>query len=424
MTGLWSDLGFGPADILIPQGIDMSRWSVVACDQFTSQPDYWARVEEYVGDAPSTLRVTLPEIYLDREDTDGRIESIHRTMSEYLAEDLFRCYPDSLIYVERRLADGLIRPGLVGAVDLEQYDYSADAQGLIRATEAVVPKRLPPRVAIRTGSSIELPHVLMLIDDPERTVLEPLAEAKDEMRMVYHFDLMERGGSIRGYLLNEEQKEQVAKALAVLADPDRFNARFGTKDLPPLLFAVGDGNHSLASAKQIYEASKGTPDEPFARRSLVEIGNLYDDSLVFDAINRVVFEVDPEDLLSSLTKYYPNAYFGLGEGHSFTYCYNGNEGMITVPDPAASLPVATLQDFLDHYTAEHGGRIDYIHGANVVRSLGGQPGNIGFILPSIEKESFFSTVVFDGRLPRKTFSMGQANDKRYYLEARRITADS
>ena len=422
MADLWSKLGFRPADILVPEGCDMSKWSVVACDQFTSQPDYWERVDAYVGDAPSTLHVTLPEIWLDRDDTGTRIENIHRTMDEYLHEDLFRCYPDALIYVERRLSDGLIRPGLIGAVDLEEYDYSENANGLIRATEAVVPKRLPPRVAIRMGSSIELPHVLMLIDDPEKTVLEPLAHAKNEMQMIYHFDLMERGGSIRGYLLTEKQKEQVACALAALADADRFNERFGTEGLSPLLFAVGDGNHSLAAAKEVYAIAKGTPDEPYARYSLVEFGNIFDDSLVFDAINRVVFDTDPGDLLRAMTAFYPGSYFGLGEGHTFGYCYEGHEGMITVPAPDTHLPIATLQHFLDHYTAEHGGRIDYIHGANVVRSLGKQRGNIGFILPSIDKEGFFSSVVFDGKLPRKTFSMGQANDKRYYLEAKRITA--
>ncbi|MBQ1516376.1 MAG: DUF1015 domain-containing protein [Lachnospiraceae bacterium] len=422
MTGLWSELGFRPADILIPAGCDMSKWSVVACDQFTSQPDYWDRVEEFVGDAPSTLRITLPEIRLDRPDTEERIEAIHRTMDEYLDRGLFTCYPDSLIYVERRLSDGLIRPGLVGAVDLEQYDYSEDAHGLVRATEAVVPKRLPPRIAVRRGSDLELPHVLMLIDDPEKTVLEPLAAEKGRMQMVYHFDLMERGGSIRGYLLPDDLKEKTARALAALADRKRFNEHFGTKDLDPLLFAVGDGNHSLASAKEVYKSVKGTPDEPFARFSLVEVGNLCDDSLVFDAINRVVFDVDPKALLRALTEVYPNAYYGLGEGHSFTYCLGGEEGMITIPDPEAELPIATLQNFLDHYTEEHGGRIDYIHGANVVRSLSLQSGTIGFILPSIDKESLFRTVVFEGKLPRKTFSMGQANDKRYYLEARRITA--
>ena len=420
MNGIWPELGIRPADILLPADCDMNRWSVVACDQYTSQPEYWERVREYVGSAPSTLNLTFPEVWIDSPDAAERIADIHRNMHRYQDEGIFRRIEDALIYVERQLSDGLVRRGLLGAVDLEQYDYSSDWKGLIRATEGVVPKRLPPRVAVRQGADLELPHVLMLIDDPLKTVIEPLADEKDQMKKLYDFDLMEHGGHIRGFLLTDAQKDRLSSALAALADPSAFNFRWGTEGEPPMLFAVGDGNHSLASAKQVYEASKGGPDEAFARFSLVEVGNVYDDSLIFESINRVVFGTDPQRLLKELLEYYPGAYYGVGEGHCFTYCCGREEGHITIPEPRAALPIGSLQIFLEDYLSEHAGQIDYIHGSNVVRSLGSRPGNIGFIVDPIDKESLFETVIFEGRLPRKTFSMGQANDKRYYLEARRI----
>ena len=206
MNGIWPELGIRPADILLPADCDMNRWSVVACDQYTSQPEYWERVREYVGSAPSTLNLTFPEVWLDSPDAAERIADIHRNMRLYQDEGIFRRIEDALIYVERQLSDGLVRRGLLGAVDLEQYDYSSDWKGLIRATEGVVPKRLPPRVAVRQGADLELPHVLMLIDDPLKTVIEPLADEKDQMKKLYDFDLMERGGHIRGWLLTEELK--------------------------------------------------------------------------------------------------------------------------------------------------------------------------------------------------------------------------
>ena len=284
MKERFEGLGFYPADILVPQNCDLSKWSVVACDQYTSQPEYWARVTQRVGKEPSALHLILPESCLEGPDVEQDIAEINLTMARYLKEGRFAAYPDSLFYVERRLDCGKVRRGLIGMVDLEQYDYEPGSDALIRATEGTVLSRIPPRVAVRKNAPIELPHIMLLTDDPGKTVIEPLAGATAEMESVYDFELMERGGRVTGWKLNETQAEQVANALTALADPAAFNARYGTKDLPVLLFAVGDGNHSLATAKECYERQKKlTPPEQWAnipaRFALVELVNLHDESL-------------------------------------------------------------------------------------------------------------------------------------------------
>ena len=426
MNELFKTLPFRPADILLPKDCEYSKWSVVACDQYTSQPEYWQRVEEYVGRSPSTLRLILPESCLEGPNVETDIMEINNTMSRYLREGRFTEHPDAVFYVERTLDNGKIRRGLIGMVDLEQYDYEPGAETPIRATEGTVLSRIPPRVAVRKNAPIELPHVMLLVDDPEKTVIEPLSGQTGSMDVRYDFDLMERGGHIKGWELIEEQKEQVAKALSALADPKKFNARYGTKDEPVLLFAVGDGNHSLATAKECYERQKRlTPPEHWdklpARFALVELDNLHDASLEFEPIHRVVFGVKPEELLEALLAYYPGAQKGAGAGHQLAYVYAGAQGTLSVPDPAAQLPVGTLQNFLDWYLAKHTGvRVDYIHGADVVQKLAAQPDTVGFLLPVMGKEELFPTVIRDGALPRKTFSMGEAHDKRFYLEARKI----
>ena len=285
--------------------------------------------------------------------------------------------------------------------------------------------RIPPRVAVRKNAPIELPHIMLLVDDPEKTVIEPLASETAGMETVYDFELMECGGHIVGRKLNEQQTEGVANALTALADPATFNTRYGTQNMPVLLFAVGDGNHSLATAKECYERQKKlTSPEQWeslpARYALVELVNLHDESLEFEPIHRVVFDVEPEHLLRDLISANPGAHYGQGEGHVLEYIYAGGEGCVTIPDPAAQLPVGTLQSFLDEYLSSHGGRVDYIHGADVTRTLSEQTGSIGFLLPAMGKEELFPTVIHDGVLPRKTFSMGEAHDKRFYLEARKI----
>ena len=427
MNDLFETLPFRPADILLPKDCEYSKWSVVACDQYTSQPEYWQRVEEYVGRSPSTLRLILPESCLEGPNVETDIMEINNTMSRYLREGRFVEHPNTLFYVERTLDNGKVRRGLMGMVDLEQYDYEPGSSAPIRATEGTVLSRIPPRVAVRKNAPVELPHVMLLVDDPDKTVIEPLADQTDSMQVLYDFDLMERGGHIKGWELTEDQQAQVARALGNLADPAKFNARYGTQEEAVMLFAVGDGNHSLATAKECYERQKRlTPPEHWAtlpaRYALVELDNLHDASLEFEPIHRLVFGVKPEELLSALVEYYPGAQRGdEAGGHKLAYVYGETQGMISVPHPAAQLPVGTLQNFLDWYLARHKGvRVDYIHGEDVARKLSAQPDTVGFLLPAMGKEELFPTVIRDGVLPRKTFSMGEAHDKRFYLEARKI----
>ncbi len=423
MLRQFDGLAFRPADILLPRDCEYRKWSVVACDQYTSQPDYWQRVEEYVGSAPSTLRLILPESCLDGPNVETDIMEVNNTMTRYLREDRFTTFPGSLIYVERRLDNLKVRRGLVGMVDLDQYDYEPGSRSAVRATEGTVLSRIPPRVAVRKNAPLELPHIMLLADDPQKTVIEPLAGRKDRMRKVYDFDLMERGGHIAGWLLDEDSMVQVAAALGKLADPAAFRAKYGSDNV--MVFAVGDGNHSLATAKECYERQKRlTPREQWdrlpARFALCELVNLHEPALEFEAIHRVLFGVEPEGVVEALCKAFPGAFRGEGEGHVLRYVHAGGQGAVTVPHPAAQMEVGTLQPFLDQYVKEQGGRIDYIHGADVARTLAARPGNLAFLLPAMGKDQLFPTVIHDGALPRKTFSMGEAHDKRFYLEARKI----
>ena len=338
MNDLFETLPFRPADILLPKDCEYSKWSVVACDQYTSQPEYWQRVEEYVGRAPSTLRLILPESCLEGPNVETDIMEINNTMSRYLREGRFVEHPDALFYVERTLDNGKVRRGLMGMVDLEQYDYEPGSSAPIRATEGTVLSRIPPRVAVRKNAPVELPHVMLLVDDPDKTVIEPLADQTDSMQVLYDFDLMERGGHIKGWELTEDQQAQVARALSALADPAKFNARYGTKDEAVMLFAVGDGNHSLATAKECYERQKRlTPPEHWAtlpaRYALVELDNLHDASLEFEPIHRLVFGVKPEELLSALVEYYPGAQRGDGAGPQAGLCVRGDPGDDLRPPP-------------------------------------------------------------------------------------------
>lgn len=331
MRDPFDGLAFRPADILLPQNCDYTKWSVVACDQYTSQPEYWQEVEELVGSAPSTLRLILPESCLDGPSVETDIMEVNNTMTRYLREERFCTLPASLIYVERRLDNLRLRRGLVGMVDLEQYDYEPGAEAQVRATEGTVMARIPPRVAVRKNAPLELPHVMLLADDPEKTVLEPLSARKDQMEKVYDFDLMERGGHIAGWRLDGESMALVAAALRKLADPAAFRARYGVEDKPVLLFAVGDGNHSLATAKECYERQKKlTPREQWdslpARYALCELVNLHDASLEFEPIHRVVFGVEPERVVEELLSALPGAYRGEGDGHVLRFSHAGGEG--------------------------------------------------------------------------------------------------
>lgn len=425
MNQKFEKLGFYPADILLPKDADMNKWAVVACDQFTSQPEYWEAVEQHVGDAPSTLRMILPEAKLNDPNVDEHIADINASMKRYLDEGVFKTCPDSLIYIERTQSDGKVRHGLIGMVDLDQYDFTPGSGALIRATEGTVLSRIPPRVKVRQDAPVELPHVMLLIDDPDRTVIEPLTAQSGKMESVYDFDLQQGGGHLTGWKLTDDQVDAVADALTALCSSEAMEKKYGMKDVSPLLFAVGDGNHSLATAKQCYEnLKKVTPESEWAtlpaRYALVEVVNNHDDALQFEPIHRVLFGVEPEKVMEAFKAFYPGAHEGDGEGHTIAYTYAGHSGTITVPDPKVQLAVGTLQAFIDAYLKEHGGEVDYIHGDEVTDELGSKPGNIGFRLPAMGKEQLFKTVMADGVLPRKTFSMGHAQDKRYYVEARKI----
>ncbi|MCI9262940.1 MAG: DUF1015 domain-containing protein [Oscillospiraceae bacterium] len=426
MSGNFEGLAFSGADILLPQSCDYDKWAVVACDQYTSQPEYWSRVERYVGSAPSALRLILPESCLDGPNVETDIMEINNTMTRYLREGRFRELPNSLVYVERRLRNGKVRRGLVGKVDLEQYDYEPGAETAVRATEGTVMSRIPPRVAVRKNAPIELPHAMLLCDDRSKTVIEPLESRKERMTLLYDFDLMEDSGHVAGWLLDEESQAMVGESLKALCGPEGFRARYGQGErVVPFQFAVGDGNHSLATAKECYERQKRLTDperwvDMPARYALCELVNLHDESLEFEPIHRVAFHVKGNDLLATLLKAFPGAHEGEGEGHVLRYVWAEGEGAVTVPHPVQHLPVGTLQGFLDAYIADHGGSVDYVHGAEVAAGLGRRSGNMAFLLEPMEKASLFPAVLRDGTLPRKTFSMGEAQDKRFYLEARKI----
>ena len=411
---------FKSADILLPDfnKTDAKKWAVVACDQFTSEPHYWESAAREVGNAPSTLGMILPEVYLAQ--TNERIPAINATMSEY-AQSVLYSHPDSMIYVERTQSDGSIRRGIVLAVDLEAYDFKRGADSLIRATEATVVERIPPRVAIRRDAPIELPHVMLLIDDPSRTVIEPLIGV--EGNIAYDTDLMLGGGHIKGRFITKAEQESVTEALNALITPEAMEARYGDSALAPLLFAVGDGNHSLATAKTIYESIKAelgeaAADHP-ARYALVEVVNLHDEAMRFEPIYRVIFGVEPSDVINSL-KTYVDGLDGRADAQSITYLSGEEEGVIDISRPVKTLPVATLQDFIDGYIKVHpAAEVDYIHGEGSVRSLI-RKDSIGFLFEGMGKDELFKTVIYDGALPRKTFSMGHAEDKRYYMECRKI----
>ena len=425
MNKKFEKLGFYPADILLPKEADMSKWAVVACDQFTSQPEYWQAVENYVGESPSALRLILPEAKLSLPDVEEEIIRINTSMEQYLRENIFQSFEQSMIYMERTQSDGKVRHGLIGMVDLEQYDFTPGSGALIRATEGTVLERIPPRVKVRQDAPIELPHVMLLIDDPAGTVIEPLANASGARTPVYDFTLQQGGGHLKGWKLMEQQIDAVADALAELCTVEEMERKYGLKDVAPLLFAVGDGNHSLATAKQCYEnLKKVTPESEWAalpaRYALVEVVNNHDEALQFEPIHRVLFGVEPEQVLSELKAFYPGTYEGRGEGHTIAYTYEGHRGFITIPQPKVQLAVGSLQAFIDDYLKNHRGEVDYIHGDDVTDELGSKPGNLGFKVPGMGKEQLFKTVMADGVLPRKTFSMGHAQDKRYYVEARKI----
>ena len=409
---------FLPADIMLPNVDDMRKWAVIACDQFTSDQAYWDRVRANAEGSPSTINLILPEAELGTEQEAAHTKVINETMAEYMKKDIFTTYPNTLLYIERTLENGSIRPGLMGMVDLDAYDYNAGATSAIRATERTVPERIPPRQRVRRDAPIELPHILMLCDDHKKELIEPIAAKKDSLRKVYDFDLMEDGGHINGWLVEGDDVKAFEDRLTA------YSASVGEKyeglNGVPMVFAVGDGNHSLATAKSCYEElkknnpGKDLSDHP-ARYALVELENIHDDAQVFEPIHRVVVNTDPEKLLKALE----DTYCAPG-GFEVKWFIGDKSGTVSLDKAKSQLAVGALQGFLDAYLKENKGDIDYIHDDDALISLAKQPNAIGFLLPAMEKSQLFRGVIADGVLPRKTFSMGHAREKRYYLEARKI----
>ncbi len=440
---------FDSFDVLLPR-TQADKWAVIACDQFTSEPEYWDGVKELVGDAPSAYHCILPEVELT-EASDDRYAGIRRSMSKYLDDGSLAGYPDGFVYVERTLEDGSVRQGLVGVIDLEAFDYHAGSVSLIRPTERTVEERIPARLRIRSNALIELSHVLLLCDDDEFSLIEPFAGEKSSLTCLYDFDLMQGGGHIAGWLVDGERAGRLRAAL------DSYYSRKAAEmaGTDPIYFAVGDGNHSLAAAKANYERLKalhaeseqtvgsGTvrPDDAAlarARYAMVELVNIRSESMVFEPIHRILTGVDTDDLLGFLRSGLGaeakeadcRTADGFGHGDSAavqdadTFCLGvctcEGEQTLEIPACRGDLPVMLIQNALDSYLGSHLGDIDYIHGADTVRHLACRPGAVGLLLPDIDKAGLFRWIAANGPLPRKTFSLGHAREKRYYLEARRL----
>lgn len=415
---MMKELCFSAADILLPdfETVDGGKWACIACDQFTSEPEYWEETERTVADAPSALRLVLPELYLGEGD-EARIASIHAAMDDY-EKNVLVAHENAMIYLRRLCPTGKVREGLIGKIDLEAYDYRRESVAPIRATEGTVLSRIPPRVRVRRGAALELPHVMLLVDDGEDKLFRTLAAQRDGMKTAYRFPLMQGGGEVEGYFLGEEQQKA---ALAILAS-------LHAKEKDPLAFAVGDGNHSLASAKAYYEELKASLGDAAkthpARYALVEVVNIHSEALVFEPIYRVVFGADRADLMREMGRF-ASARKGGGGRQVVTAVFQKDnqkcKEYFTFEDGAHSLTVGTLQMFLDEYVASHEGvEVDYIHDVASLEALAMKDGAVGFLFEGMEKSELFSAVDKDGSLPRKTFSMGSAREKRYYLEARRI----
>ncbi|HDP24229.1 MAG TPA: DUF1015 domain-containing protein [Deltaproteobacteria bacterium] len=432
--------------VLLPrQGTDLTRWSVIACDQYTSQPGYWDAVKRFVGEAPSTLNLILPESHLDSIDRGEMADRISATMASYQRDGLLVEQERGFVLVDRETPHARSRKGLIVSLDLEHYEYARGAKSLIRATEGTVLDRLPARIDIRRRAPLEVSHIMALIDDPDKTVIEPLFSR--ELEKLYDFDLMMNSGRLKGYAIRDSRTlAEIAHRITRLTDPTRYQEKYQTPDTDILLYAVGDGNHSLATAKLLWEELKAAASDKSAimrhpaRYPLVEIVNLHDEGLVFEPIHRVVFSVSPGKLLHDF------ASISREQGSPFTFvpssdplkdletvsrqknshcfpCISSEiSGIALVSNPTKKLDVATLQSFLDTFIENTpGARIDYIHGDDALRELTSQPMSMGFFLNALPKHEFFHTIIHDGEFPRKTFSLGTAEEKRFYLECRAIS---
>lgn len=436
----FAKLGVRLPEVQLPSaGTDYQKWAVVACDQYSSEHEYWESVAKLVGQAPSTLNLIFPECYLEDEDKAQRVQRIQASMKDYLAKGLLETHKPGFVLVERYTPfEKHPRKGLVIAVDLEAYQYGKGVTSAIRPTEGTIVERLPPRMDIRRGAPLELPHIMLLIDDPARTVIEPLYAKAASLPKLYDFKLMKDSGSIKGWHVSDAASlESMAAALEKLADQKAYQAKYGSPDV--LLYAVGDGNHSLATAKAIWEEIKkaGAADKDImnhpARYALVELVNIYDEGLPFHPIHRVLFKADEAALLADITaagaSFEPMSWDAAVKKadeetseHRFAFVSAKKTGLIRFAKPRANLAAGTIQEILDPFLKKNAGTgIDYIHGTDSLATLAKKDGNLGLYLPPIDKSSFFATVIRDGVMPRKTFSMGEAPEKRFYIESRKIT---
>ena len=407
---------FRSADILLPENADLEKWAVIACDQFTSDLAYWQRVRKFAGQAPSVIHMILPEAELEDHGSDS-IAQINANMIKYLNEEVFCVYPNSYIYVERTLENGMIRPGLVGMVDLESYDYRPGSGSPVRATERTVLERIPPRKMVRKDAALEFPHVLMLCDDDQFALIEPVAARKNRLPKLYDFDLMEDGGHITGWLVSGDDAKAFDEAFAAYSAT--YQEKYADLAGDSVLLAVGDGNHSLATAKSCYEDMKaadpnGDLSNHPSRYALVELENIHDPSQVFEPIHRILTEVDADKLMADL------ASICAPEGHGVVCVIGDQRKELFLDRTLGELAVAVLQEFLDRWLENNPGKIDYIHGEEEILRLAAADNAVGFLLPPMAKHSLFRGVIAGGVLPRKTFSMGHAREKRYYLEGRKI----
>lgn len=434
--------GFRIPQLCLPRSdLDLAKWAVVACDQYTAEPEYWRAAAAQVGDAPSSLHLIFPEVYLGAADAPARIQGIQQAMRRYLAEGLLRDHHGG-VYVERTV-HGRTRRGLMLELDLEHYDFSPTSTSLIRPTEGTIVERLAPRIEVRREAELELPHILVLIDDPMRTVIEPIGAARDEQTKLYETELMQGGGHLAGWAVDAAHAERAVKALVALGNPQTFAQRYGVPaGTPPMLFAVGDGNHSLATAKSIWDSVKATVGlQHPSRYALVEVENIHDPALAFEPIHRLLFGVGAgaggdirqalattfgrrltctdvtsaqamrERVQAAHLSRHAAGLIGLGQRFS----------VIEVTEPTSTLAIGTFQPFIDDFVAQGGAsHIDYVHGDDVLERLGTLDGQIGFHLATVAKGDLLRMVVREGPLPRKTFSMGEAHEKRFYVEARRI----
>lgn len=431
-------IGLHVPRILIPRkDVDLTKWAVVACDQYTSQPEYWDAVENVVGSSPSTLRLVIPEAYLGRVDEEERIASIRRSMDDYLAQGILKPLDEGFVLVERTSPSGKTRRGLVVALDLERYDFTPGSKSLVRATEGTVMERLPIRVKIRSRASIEIPHTMVLIDDPEMSVIEPLFN--ETLPLLYDFPLMMNAGRLKGYHITEPRiVDTIASGLGRLLERAGKTGRQGEAE--GFLFAVGDGNHSLAAAKLFWEGLKaggieGVLEHP-ARHALVELVNLHDRGLTFEPIHRLLSPAVASEVLDAMRDFFAQYRCEMrlvfGEHASadakdhpgrqiIRFKAPGTTGHIILENAPWNLEVASLQAFLDAYCAQNPGMIlDYIHGTDTLEMLCSREGHLGFFVPVIKKERLFPTIALEGALPRKAFSMGHAEEKRHYMECRKI----